>query len=378
MTSHININRLKPSELNAAHWAAWSDMRAANSALYSPYFHPDYTRQISALQEDAYIAVIKQGEDILGFLPFQQRRRGGGARPLGAPMTDYHGLISKRPLDINITDVLRGADIGAMNMPHLMNMSHGETPPASVTPCAVMRLAEFDDADQWRASRDSSYRRHLKSLRRRIKKTDTEKGAQDFIWQSQDPDLFDQLIKWKMEKFAQTKKYNVLGVDWTYSLLKQLWQKGPEAPLRCDLHVMMVDGRPAAMDLGLTDGITFHSWIVGYDNDLHSLSPGMQLLEMLINEAHNMGYENIDLGAGLDGYKKHYASWPHQAAAQLWLGDGFTAQRAKLYAAIERKGQRALKDIPGKFRRRYSQISACEPSVSRQAKAMWQAIKNGG
>ncbi len=374
MTTEIMIDRLKAAELTPQDWAAWAALRAENPSLYSPYFHPDYTRIVSALHNDAYVAVIKQGDNILGFLPFQQRRRSGPARPIGAPLTDYHGIISNAPLDTHITAILKGAGIGAMALPHLMNSAK----PADAAPCAVMQLKGYQTVDEWRGERDSSYRRHLKSLRRRIKKTESEHGARTFIWQSQDPAHFEQLMTWKIQKFTQTGKYNVLGVNWTSALLRQLWEAGPKAELRCDLHVMSINGQPAAMDLGLTDGTTFHSWIVGYDDHFHSLSPGMQLLESLVDQAHVLGYENIDLGAGLDGYKKHYATWPHMAGADLWLGSGFTAQRARLYAAVEHKGARALKDIPGKFRRRYSQIAACDPSASGQAKAMWQAIKNGG
>lgn len=186
------------------------------------------------------------------------------------------------------------------------------------------------------------------------------------------------MIQWKKEKFSDTGKYDVLSVDWTLGLLKTLWERGPKAGLRCDLHVMMVSGKPAAMDLGLTDGTTFHSWIVGYDNALHTLSPGMQLLETLIDQAPEIGYENIDLGAGLGGYKKHYASWPHKAISQTYTGVGLSAKQVQLYGKLETFGQDKLKDIPGKLRRRYSQISACDSSFSGQARAMLKAIKNGG
>lgn len=377
MMQSFHIKRLKASELDPRHWDEWTAMRAANAALYSPYFHPDYTRAVSRLSGDAYIAIIKQGGEAIGFLPFQQRQRSGQARPIGAPMTDYHGIVSAAPLNISTTDILSEADIGAIHMPHLMNPPQSQNEMAGAQ-CAVMSLKDFKTADEWRTGRDSSYNRHLKSLRRRTKKIEAEKGERAFIWQSQDLAHFDLLMDWKIRKFHDTGKYNVLGVNWTRQLLKTLWEFGPDAPLRCDLHVMMVDGRPAAMDLGLTDGTSFHSWIVGYDNDLHSYSPGMQLLEALISEAAALGYENIDLGAGLEGYKKHYASWPQHADAQLWLGRGMSAHRAKFYAALETKGQKTLKDIPGKFRRRYSQISACDSSLKGQTKAMWQAIKNSG
>ena len=352
-------------------------MRSGNPALYSPYFHPDYTQLISQLQNDVYVAIINKDGNPVGFLPFQQRRKNASARPVGAPMTDYHGIISHADESLDVADILKPAHISAFNMPSQMNSGAGEDA-SDTSPCAVMRLTDFDNPQAWRDSRDSSYRRHLKSTRRRIKKTESEHGERGFIWQSREPEHFDLLIQWKKEKFADTGKYDVLSVDWTMELLKNLWARGPQTELRCDLHVMTVDGKPAAMDLGLSDGATFHSWIVGYDNALHTLSPGMQLLEMLINEAPDLGYENIDLGAGLDGYKKHYASWPHMSLSQTYTGAGLGAAKTKLYSKIETMGQDKLKDIPGKLRRRYSQIAACDSSLSGQARAMLKAIKNGG
>jgi len=129
----------------------------------------------------------------------------------------------------------------------------------------------------------------------------------------------------------------VLSVNWTLGLLQSLWERGPKAGLRCDLHVMRVGGKPAAMDLGLSDGATFHSWIVGYDNQLHSLSPGMQLLERLIDQAPELAYENIDLGSGIDGYKKHYASWPHEAVSKTYMGAGLGTVSSKLSVKISLK-----------------------------------------
>lgn len=377
MIETLSIERLKPSQLSQEDWTLWTVMRTDNSQLYSPYFHPEYTQLLDRLQDDVWVAVIKSGDNTIGFLPFQQRRDGGKARPVGAPMTDYHGIVSRIPLDVNMSEILSLAKISALQMPSQMNLSSVLQDEAMAT-CAVAKLDDFASIADWRAAHDSSYKRHLKSLRRRIKKIETEHGTRSFIWQSQDPKHFDTLIEWKRDKFKTTGKYDVLSVDWTLSLLKKLWQNGPQAPLRCDLQVMMIDDKPVAMDLGLSDGVTFHSWIVGYDSDFHSYSPGMQLLEALVDETAQLGYNIIDLGSGIDGYKKHYATWEQSAAAALWTGQGMGAKKARIYSRIEKMSQSRLKDIPGKFRRRYSQIEACDPSMSGQAQAMWHAIKNGG
>jgi len=90
------------------------------------------------------------------------------------------------------------------------------------------------------------------------------------------------LLKWKRAKFAITGKYDVLSADWTQSLIRTLWERGEKADLRCDMHALYFGERLAAIDLGLSDGKVFHSWMVAYDDELAEFGPGIQLLEALI------------------------------------------------------------------------------------------------
>ena len=61
-------------------------------------------------------------------------------------------------------------------------------------------------------------------------------------------------------------------------------------------------------------------------------------------------------------------------AAGFIAAQGSAAALSNLYNKAENFGQKALKDAPGKLRRRYSQIAACEDSVSGRAKAMLGAV----
>ena len=47
----------KPAELSDQEIQAWLELRATNPALYSPYFHPDFTRLMGELRQDAWIAI---------------------------------------------------------------------------------------------------------------------------------------------------------------------------------------------------------------------------------------------------------------------------------------------------------------------------------
>jgi len=355
-------------ELSETDRTAWAALRASNPHNYSPYFHLDYTVLLSELREDVFIACLYENDLPVAFLSFQGERF---ARPVGAPMTDYHGLICKPDANIDVVEILRGAGIGAYHFSAAVNpqmTSHFQSEDEGV----MMNIEA--GAKLWREARDGSYRRHLKSNRRRIRKASEDIGEPRCVWQSQDPAVFDQLIEWKKQKFVETGKYDVLSADWTMELLQRLWARRDSA-LRCELQALYFGERLAAIDLGLSDGEIFHSWIVAYDGELHSYAPGIQLLEGLIDASENLGYKRIDLGVGTDGYKRHYATEPITVGTGFIAAQGPAAALSNLYGKAESFGQKALKDAPGKIRRRYTQIAACEDSMSGRAKAMLSAVK---
>ena len=369
MGQPLIIKVKRAHELSETDRTAWAALRASNPQNYSPYFHLDYTILLSELREDVFIACLYDNDLPAAFLPYQGERF---ARPVGAPMTDYHGLICRPDAAIDPVEILKRAGIGAYHFSAATNSqmtSHFQSEDDGV----MMNLEA--GAEAWRAARDGSYRRHLKSNRRRIRKAGEDIGEPRSVWKSQDPVIFDQLIAWKKQKFVETGKYDVLSADWTMELLKQLWSRHDSA-LRCELQAIYFGDRLAAIDLGLSDGETFHSWIVAYDGELHSYAPGIQLLEGLIDASESLGYKRIDLGVGTDGYKRHYATEPITVGTGFIAAQGPAAALSNLYSKAEIFGQKALKDAPGRFRRRYTQVAACEDSVSGRAKAMLSAVKH--
>jgi len=289
-------------------------------------------------------------------------------------MTDYQGFIEAHDAQIDHMEFLQGAEIGALHYSALVGEQsdmigfHRETYPLSLIDLS-------DGVEAWRASRSSSYRRSLKSNRRRIRRTEDE-FERRFDFKSRSGAAYDQLMVWKQERFAETGLYDVLSADWTSGLLRELWER--DEGLRCDMHVLYFGEEMAAMDMGLTDGETFHSWMVAYNPDFHALSPGTQLLEHMIDKAPELGYRLIDLGAGQDSYKSAYAVDGSAARSGYVPVAGAAAAISRLYGAAEKFGEKSLKDIPGKLRRRYTQIADCDDTVSGRAKAMLDAVRTGG
>lgn len=379
--TEYSVKIIKPAEFSSAQKAIWAGFRGANPALYSPYFHFEYTELLGELRDDVHVLCVSLAGELVAFLPFQANISANGkvgfARPIGAPMTDYHGFICADVPQFDVVACLQKAGFGAFHFSALVDTQQILSQYARAhADCTVMDVSE--GAEAWRSARAKGYRRHLKSHRRRVRKSE-EIGERRLEFKSRDKVVFDQLMKWKREKFAQTGKYDVLSTDWTQALLEQLWAGNKDADLRAEMQVLYFGDELAAIDLGLTDGVTFHSWIVAYNSELQHLAPGIQLLEELIDAAGDLGYARIDLGEGIDGYKRHYASEPVQVSNGFIAASGPAAALSQIYGAAENFGEARLGGLgrlPGKARRRYAQIRACEPSFGGRAKAMFAAVKN--
>lgn len=362
----------RPGELTLPERRRWTKLRASNPALYSPYFDIVYCDHVSAIRPDSYVVIALRGDKPAAFLPYQSA--GKFAAPIGAPMTDYHGVIKHPSEPLDAARLLQAAGLSVFSFNSLIDVPFDESDmPLTIRSeheAAAMDISK--GADAWRTERDGSYRRSLKSLRRRIRKTEAEHGERHFVFRCKDKDVFDQLMAWKHLQFKTTGKYDVLSAGWTMELLTRLWHAA-ESELHCELHALYFGDRLAAVDFGLTDGPTYHSWIVAYDNSFAALSPGMQLLEGIIDEAASLGYKKIDLGAGTDGYKKNYATDTMVVKSGFVAIQGMAGKLLSAYGKAEVLGQDRLSDLPGKMRRRYTQIANCDPRFTSRAKAMMAA-----
>ena len=360
MGSSLTIETRAFRDLSAAHLTRWRTLRDQNPTLESPYHHPDYHALVDQHQGGVKVTLMIQDGDIIAFLPWQG---GSFARPSGAPLSDYQAIIADPKHAIGVSDLLHGQAVGAFHYTAMLDKAGEPT----------TRL-ELSSAEAWRTDRDGSYRRHLKSTRRRIRKAEEEIGPRRIVTCSRDVDAYKALMTWKRGKFSETGKFDVLANPGTSGLLRALWERGPDSDLRADLHALYFGDRLAACDLGLTDGHVFHSWIVGYDPDLLTYGPGIQLLEGLIDQTRDVGYGVIDLGPGIDGYKRHYATHPHHVSAGMVTLPSAAGMLASSYDRMESILRNHTGDALGKLRRRYSQIAACEPKLIGRSSALASAI----
>ncbi|MBN2293690.1 MAG: GNAT family N-acetyltransferase [Pirellulales bacterium] len=78
------------------------------------------------------------------------------------------------------------------------------------------------------------------------------------------------------------------------------------------LHVLDIDGVPAAAEYQFAGGGTRYAYQAGIDPDRLKLSPGRVIMVALVRWAISQGYHTLDLMRGDEAYKAHWRAKPHE------------------------------------------------------------------
>jgi CelD/BcsL family acetyltransferase involved in cellulose biosynthesis len=74
------------------------------------------------------------------------------------------------------------------------------------------------------------------------------------------------------------------------------------------LSTLTLDGEWAALHLGVRAGSVLHYWLPIYNRKFRSLSPGMLLLQKIIESARANAVDEIDFGGQVSRYKELFAT----------------------------------------------------------------------
>ena len=97
-------------EAMVSRWNAWV---SPGGRLVSPYLRFEFTRCIASVRDDVRIAIFEDAGEIIGFFPHHAARE-GVVRPIGAPMSDYQGIIAAPGERFDLRAVLGSAGGSAL------------------------------------------------------------------------------------------------------------------------------------------------------------------------------------------------------------------------------------------------------------------------
>lgn len=288
-------------DLTAAEVDRWQELRSSNPALDSPYFHPGFTAAVAATRPDVRIIV---GEDARGrvasFLPVQFDGR--TCRPAGSPAADFQGPICAPGLQLDFADAVRACRASSYQFDHVLDGVAGlERWIFARQRSPYLDVSGGMDSYLSRASR--SGRDKVAEARRLSRKAQRECGRVRFVAESSDDTLLDTVIALKRRQYSATGSADYFADVNHVALLHQLLATR-DSDFRGMLCAVYAGPHLLAAHFGMRAGRILHWWFPVYDPRFSRLSPGWLLLAAVIDAAADLGLERIDLGRGMDEYKR--------------------------------------------------------------------------
>ncbi|MDP3175451.1 MAG: GNAT family N-acetyltransferase [Phenylobacterium sp.] len=365
----LQADTLHPRDLAPADDAVWRLLCATDVALSGPLLGPDFARAVGDVREDARVTVWREDGAAVGFLA-HHRRPGAFARPIGAPLSDYHGLVARQRLDP--PEALAAAGLNAFRFTGLIDPT-GALKGAIKSTREAFVIVLDGSAEAYLETLRAASPKRFKNYRRLDHKLERDVGPLSVVAPDRSIEAFETLIAWKRDQLERTGGHDFLRPAWTDRLMRSLLARtdGDFQGLMVNLYAgeRLVGGH-----FGIRLGAQFHPWIASMDPELAAWSPGQVFLSRAISAMPSLGLLRYDLGPGHEHYKRPFASQTvsvHEGLATTLRPAGRAMQAfedtwalagARRGGAVER------------LRRRLDVIATVELSLPGRARALAQAF----
>ncbi len=293
----MKVTVLPAPDLSPAHAQMWSRIQQGDPLLTSPYFTPAFVETVASVRDDVFIGVVEDGNDGVGFFPFQ-RQRGEGV-PVAHGVSDFHGLIASPGFVGRADELTRGCGLTAWQFHHVpVDQKLFEPFHRTLAPCPVIELSKGLGANAGGPGTPRIIGK-LAALARQLRR---DHGPIRFEPAVNDQAALHQLIAWKSAQYRRLGTRDRFEQSWLVRLLEHVLQT--RTPMFAGLLSALYAGDDlVALHMGMRSQRTLHYWFPAYATRFSRYSPGLQLLVKLVEWAPSAAIERIDLGEGQEPYK---------------------------------------------------------------------------
>lgn len=355
----MEIEVRPPLALSAAEVAAWAGLQA-ETGLTSPFLSPGWAQACAAGdgpdRHQARVAVLRRGGAPVGFFPARVSRF--TARPVGAPMCDYQGVLAKPGVEVDPQALVKALGVGRLDFQNWL-ADQAAFRPFMRGEAESQVISLKDGYDAYDAERRAAGTDILQDTAKKRRKLEREHGATAFAARTASEADFDQLIAWKRAQYRASGQTDIFDAGWTLSLLKRLHQATDPA-FGGALFTLHVDGRLAAAHFALRGSGVLHAWFIAHDEAFGRYSPGVILIVEILKWAAEHGFVEVDLGPGDYRFKQSLSNVKRKVA-HGFVGRPSVATLARAVAYRVRDTAEALplgrmSALPGKAMRRVDLI----------------------
>lgn len=297
----MKVEVLPADELGGQHVECWSELQMADPDLFSPFFRPEFFAAVAGVRRDVFVGSIEDAGRPVGFFPFQRGPLGVG-KPVGGSLSDHHGVILERAVEIDPPALLRACGLRAWDFTHLVVSQRPFVPyHVRVHPSPILDLSGgFAEYRRLKSSAGSSV---IAQADRKARKLAREVGPLRFVADDGDRGALQQLMRWKSRQYQRTKVTDTFASRWRTELIERI--HATRTPCFAGvLSTLRAGERLVAAHLGMRTRDALHWWFPSFDAQLARYSPGVTLLMQLATAAEEWGVGVIDLGVGDEHYKR--------------------------------------------------------------------------
>ncbi|HVA49241.1 MAG TPA: GNAT family N-acetyltransferase [Pirellulales bacterium] len=335
----IKIELLRAHELSDSLKSDWARIQEAHAEFDSPYFRVEFTDAVAAVRDDVWIAVLEQAGQPVGFFPFHRDRSGVGW-PVGAGMSDFHGVIAHPDLLWRPNQLIRDCGLKEWKFHALVVSDERFASFADST-----GGSPFIDVSQGFEAYANEQRRRgsrvvdrLKALARKLHR---EVGPLRYEAHCADAARLHQLLDWKWRRYGSKEPTRDSWPQWRIGLLERIQRAAaPAFAGMCSL--LWAGDKLVAAHMGMRAGRVFHYWFPSYDEAYARYSPGLLLLVDILKDAHRLGVERADLGQGGEDYKGRFMT----GSIGLLTGSIVVSPRRRALRRFKRQSLSLLRKTP--------------------------------
>lgn len=293
----MKISVIRGVELTAGHVEAWSAIQTANSALESPFFRPEFTLATARERSNTYVGVMHDSKDVIvGFFPFVLVRPGYGRN---LDMCDHQGIITAAPHEYRATEVVRGCGLKVWEYDHFTAGNPRFEKFHTLTgPSPIMDLAMGYDA--YKGSLNPEGKRHLSKAGTSARKVERELGLLRLDPDSRDDDVMRAMHQWRAQKYGPLP-------DWSHRALETI-RNTHTSDFSGVLSALYAGDHLLAVHFGIRCRSVLQWWFPAFNPEFTSYAPGILLLLRMAECAPDLGIARIDLGKGMQDYKRRFAN----------------------------------------------------------------------
>jgi CelD/BcsL family acetyltransferase involved in cellulose biosynthesis len=230
----------------------------------------------------------------------------GTVRPAGGTFCDWRGFVAAPAAAIDAPRVLAAAGLASLRFEGAPPSDRALAPfgePAD--PSYLLDLSGGFETYARPAGRAAP--KSMANFRRATRKLEADGRETRFILRDARPETLAALIALKSEQYRRTRHGDLLAWSWSRRLVDAL-HASPSPAFEAVLSSLCIDGRLAAVHLGLRSGAVVHHWMPAYTPEFRPYMPGHLLTLGMARAFAAEGVTEMDLGASDVHWKREFAN----------------------------------------------------------------------